>query len=217
MMKWWGWGDPSISFDISDKPNLWPFIRNTLGLTDETRAAPVSRDKIVLPVPTLQKEFTAAVRRVLAEDQVSTDDDERLLHAYGKSFPDIFRARNGIFRRLPDMIILPRSHEDVVAVIQVASAHGVAIIPFGGGTNIVGCLEVTEPKTRMVVSLDLREMNRLLSIDKVSLTATIQAGALGPKLEADLEEKGFALGHHPDSFQYSTLGGWIATRSAGMQ
>jgi len=115
------------------------------------------------------------------------------------------------------MVLLPETHEEVEAIVKAAHAANVVIVPFGGGTNIVGGVNPIDGQSRMVVSLNLRCMNRLLSIDKFSHTATIQAGALGPKLEKDLLAEGYSLGHHPDSFEYSTLGGWLATRSAGMQ
>jgi alkyldihydroxyacetonephosphate synthase len=114
-------------------------------------------------------------------------------------------------------VVFPKDHDEVEALVREADLRGVVIIPFGGGTNIVGCVNPQADAECMVVSLDMRDMNRLLSVDENSLTAVIQAGALGPKLEEDLVERGFSLGHYPDSFEYSTLGGWLATRSAGMQ
>ncbi|MBX9766834.1 MAG: FAD-binding oxidoreductase [Bdellovibrionales bacterium] len=217
MMKWWGWGSENMSFPMENKPNLWPWIRNKLGIQSEKKVSPIELEKITLAAPVLNEAFVADVRTFLNSDQIKSDKMERLLHSYGKSFPDLFRVRRGEVKRAPDMILLPNTHQQVEKIVQSANKHNVCVIPFGGGTNIVGGVEPRETSNRMVVTLNLREMNKLISVDPYSMTATIQAGALGPKLEADLAKKGFNLGHYPDSFEYSTLGGWLATRSAGMQ
>jgi alkyldihydroxyacetonephosphate synthase len=217
MMKWWGWGDPRFSFPMQNKPELWPWIKKTLKMTEETLTPPVARESITLNPPVLNDAFIQALSSFLKSDQLTFDDDERLLHSYGKSYPDLFRVRRGVVLRAPDLVLLPERHEDVEAIVRIAHEMNVCLIPFGGGTNIVGGVNPEDNAGRTVASLDMRRMNRLISVDFYSRTATIQAGALGPKLEADLAEKGYSLGHYPDSFEYSTLGGWLATRSAGMQ
>jgi len=180
------------------------------------KVPPVDRERIRLSAPRLNASFCAEIEKELKCDQIAIDEDERLLHSFGKSYPDLFRVRRGEVDHPPDMVILPETNANVEAVVRSAHRNNVCIIPFGGGTNIVGGINPMD-NARMVVSLDMRRMNRLVSIDAYSMTATIQAGALGPKLEKDLQEKGFSLGHFPDSFEFSTLGGWLATRSAGMQ
>lgn len=217
MMKWWGWGSPDVLFPMDKKPELWPWIQKKVGLSESRATLPVERKRIQLPKPKLEAAFCAEIERFLKGDQITIDDEERLLHSYGKSYPDLLRVRRGEITHAPDMVLLPEKHEDVEHVVQAAARSNVCIVPFGGGTNIVGGVNPLDRQSRMVVSLDMRRMNRLVSIDKYSMTAVIQAGALGPKLEADLEKEGYSLGHHPDSFEFSTLGGWLATRSAGMQ
>jgi len=217
MMKWWGWGKAEYSFPMDNKPSLWPWIQNKLGLHGATPIAPVPREKIRLPPSRIHADFLRKLEAIFKPEQLSTDEDERLLHSYGKSYPDLFRVRRGEIQRAPDLVCLPESHEQVERLMELAHAEGVCVIPFGGGTNIVGGIEPLERGQRTVVTLDLRRMNRVLSVDPYSMTATIQAGALGPELEAQLEAQGFSLGHYPDSFEFSTLGGWLATRSAGMQ
>jgi alkyldihydroxyacetonephosphate synthase len=202
---------------MAEKPRLWPWICQELALKDPRPVRPVDRSAIRLPDPVIHPDFLAGLERVLQPRQILRGEDERLLHAYGKSYPDLVRVRRGQVDRAPDLVILPEGHADVEAVIGLAHAHRVCVIPFGGGTNIVGGVNPLDRPDRMVVSLDLRPMNRLLSLDPVSLTATIEAGALGPKLEEDLQRRGYSLGHHPDSYEFSTLGGWLAARSAGMQ
>jgi alkyldihydroxyacetonephosphate synthase len=218
MMKWWGWGDPKITFPMADKPNLWPWIAKKLGVVSTAPTAlPVDLESIRLPTTRASTELLAEIHQVLRPEQITVDPLERLLHTYGKSFPDLFCVRNAVIRRAPDAVLFPDSHQQVEALVQLAQRFNFCLIPFGGGTNIVGGInpEVDEP--RPMLTLSLRNMRRLISIDKESRTATIQAGALGPKLEADLAQLGHSLGHYPDSFEYSTLGGWLATRSAGMQ
>ena len=217
MMKWWGWGDKDFTFPMADKPQLWPWIMKKVGLPDAVTTPAVERKRITLPKARMDSGFCADIEKVLKGDQILLDDEERLLHCFGKSYPDLIRVRRGEIKRAPDMVLLPDSHEQVEAIVRSAHGHTVCLIPFGGGTNIVGGVEPLDRQNRMVVTLDMRRMNRVLSVDKYSNTAVIQAGALGPKLEADLATQGYTLGHHPDSFEYSTLGGWLATRSAGMQ
>lgn len=216
MMKWWGWGDEKFEFPMKEKPELWPWIAKTLDLRTERVTKPVPRDEIKLEPARRHDAFLSSLWRFLKSDQVADDDDTRLIHSYGKSYPDLFNIRRGVIRRAPDMVVYPEGHGQVEEIVRCAAAHGVVLIPFGGGTNITG--GVTPAQTeRMVVTLDMARMNQVLSLDPYSNTATIEAGALGPKLEKDLQDRGYSLGHCPDSFEYSSLGGWLATRSAGMQ
>jgi alkyldihydroxyacetonephosphate synthase len=125
--------------------------------------------------------------------------------------------REGMVTYAPDLVIYPESHSEVRALVELACRHRVLLIPFGGGSNIAGCLEPLASDDRAAVSLDMRRMDRVLSIDKESSVACIDAGALGPRMEEQLNRAGLTLGHFPDSFLFSTVGGWVATRSAGMQ
>ena len=216
-MKWWGWGYEDVSFDDSNKPALWPYLKRELQVDTEERKLPVSFDEINLPEKKTNKSFVDALKGVLSDDQVFDDKKTRLVHAAGKSFRDLWRLRHGIVEYAPDCIVFPESEKDVVAIVRAANEHGVALIPFGGGSNIAGCLEPRDRKDRLVVSLDMSRMNRVLEVDQHSLTASIQPGVYGQHMEDQLAEHGVTLGHFPDSFLHSTLGGWVATRSAGMQ
>jgi alkyldihydroxyacetonephosphate synthase len=218
MMKWWGWGDPNITFPMADKPALWPWIAKKLGvMSNSPTTTPVDLASIQLPATRAGEELLADLHVILKPGQVALDALQRLLHSYGKSFPDLFCVRNGVVKRAPDAVLFPDSHEQVEALVKLAYRRDFCLVPFGGGTNIVGGINPSVDEARPLLTLSLRNMNRLISLDSESRTATIQAGALGPKLEADLAERGHSLGHYPDSFEYSTLGGWLATRSAGMQ
>lgn len=217
-MKWWGWGAEDFEFPMANKPDLWPFIRRKSGLSpDARRAAPVQEKDVRLSPPEVHPELLRALRGQLKEEQIRTDDRDRLVHAYGKSFPDLFRARRGVIERAPDLVVYPDCHDEVEFILNEAKRVGAKVVPFGGGTNIVGGVEHRDAGGFTRVTLDLRRMNRLLDLDPRSQTATLEAGAVGPVLEETLQAKGYSLGHYPDSFEYSTLGGWLATRSAGMQ
>ena len=216
-MKWWGWGDEDVTFSDADKPKLWPYLGGELGLEEGVPVPPVSFEEINLPVAKTNLPFTAALKGALKADQISEDKKDRLIHAAGKAFRDLLRLRRGQVDYAPDLIVYPSNEDDVVAIIKAANEHDAVIIPFGGGTNIAGCLEPKDRNGRFIVSLDMWRMNRVLSVDKKSLIARIQAGVYGPHMEEQLEQENVTLGHFPDSFVHSTLGGWVATRSAGMQ
>lgn len=218
-MKWHGWGHPHVTFPMEDKPDLWPFVREKLGMSRDLYHPAVKIEDIKLPANRFSDPAATKIEieKMLGADRASIDDYQRLVHAFGKSFPDLWRARAGIVATAPDIIAWPASHEDVVAVIAWAKKNKVHVIPFGGGTNIAGALDVKEEAKRPVLSLDMRGMGRLLELQEDSNLALLETGAVGPAIEAQLGERGFSLGHFPDSFEFSTLGGWIATRSAGMQ
>jgi len=217
-MKWWGWGDEQTEFDISNRPDLWPFIKHNLGIEGEPPSCrPVEFESIALPQACVDSEFLRELARRVGPGRIAAGKKERLAHAFGKSFRDLWRVRHGIVTYAPDCVIYPANAEEVRAIVDTAVRRQVRIIPFGGGSNIAGCLEPTRRDNRMVVSVDMRSMDRVLALDAESETALFEAGALGPRLEEQLNREGFTLGHFPDSFPFSTLGGWVATRSAGMQ
>lgn len=218
-MKWYGWGDTHKAFDITQRPALWPYIVRSFAIENNMAVTTPAKNlnEIILPSSYLNDAFLTVLRTIVKEDQIKIDDHERLLHTYGKSFRDLWRVRNGIISAAPDCVCYPLSEQEIVQLIDAAVTADVIIIPFGGGSNIAGCLEVRETHQRMVVSLDLRRMNRVIAIDHYSMTARVQPGTLGPQLEAQLNAQGMTLGHFPDSFEHSSIGGWVATRSAGMQ
>jgi alkyldihydroxyacetonephosphate synthase len=215
-MKWWGWGSEDESLSLSDKPHLLSFITNRLGLsaTLEIRN-PLDFNKIELSPVLENPQFIKDLQGQLEPEQISSDKMERLVHAFGKSFRDLWCVRNGKVKYAPDCVIYPESDEDVRCLLESAARNNVVLVPFGGGTNISGCLEPLN-QGRMVVSVDMKGMSRLLHLDSYSQIARFQAGVLGPELETQLNAQGYTLGHFPDSFVYSSLGGWVCTRGAGM-
>ena len=216
-MKWWGWGDEEVGFGSRAHPGLWPYAKAVLGVEEEDlETPPVPIEAARLREAIRHDGFLSELRLWMRPDQICDSRRERLVHAYGKGLRDLFRMRRGMAEGAPDLVLYPENEHDVLMTIRAAANHDVVVIPFGGGSNIAGCLERTETR-RMVVSLDMRRMRRVLAVDMESCAARIEAGAFGPDLEEQLQSYGLTLGHFPDSFLHSTLGGWIATRSAGMQ
>ena len=214
-MKWWGWGEESVEFTHEDKPALAPFLREVLGI--DVTGAGVSAppfERLEVPDPDLPDALRAALERAA---DVSVDAHDRVVHARGKSLRDLVRQRRGELGRLPDAVVRPADEAGVEGVVRAVLEADAVLIPFGGGSSISGSLEPPAGESRPVVSLDLSRLASVLDVDPVSRLARVQAGVLGPDLERQLGERGWTLGHFPDSFTHSTLGGWIATRSSGMQ
>ena len=217
-MKWWGWGPEGAEFTHADKPALGPFIREVLGLDVARITAPVpSFDSLAVPDSRLGAPLRDALERALGPSGVSIDAMDRVVHARGKSLRDLIRQRRGDLPRVPDVVVRPADEDEVTAVLAAAVSHDAVVIAFGGGSSISGSLEPPADETRPVISVDLERIAALLELDRASGLARVGAGVLGPALEDQLRAHGYTLGHLPDSFTYSTLGGWIATRSSGMQ
>jgi alkyldihydroxyacetonephosphate synthase len=217
-MKWWGWGHEGVAFTHEDKPGLRGFIQRVLAL-DLTRPGtpPLAFDELTVSEPVLGDALRGALEDAVGAEHVSTDALDRVVHARGKSLRDLVRHRGGDVGRVPDVVVRPGDEAAVEGVLRAALAGDAVVIPFGGGTNISGSLEAPPAETRTVVSVDMSRLNQVLEIDDGSRLARVQAGVFGPDLERQLNARGWTMGHFPDSFTHSTLGGWIATRSSGMQ
>lgn len=143
--------------------------------------------------------------------------EDRFFRCHSQAPRDFYILKHSHYKRIPDIVIWPRSHKEVVKVVKRANEHNVVIIPVGGLTNVTCANNCPEEEKRMIVSLDMTQMNRMLWLDKNSLLACFEAGIAGQDLERTLQERGFIMGHEPDSLEFSTLGGWIATRSSGIK
>ena len=218
-MKWWGWGKDGVGFHHEDKPGFAPFVLQAVGLDLSTATAvkEPSFSDIAIPASTAPAEFLAALTAIAGDDHVTTDDLVRAIHTYGKSLRDLVRMRANVIDRAPDVVVYPADEAQVQAIVDAAVAADAVIIPFGGGSNIAGSLEPLPAEKRTIISLDLGRLRLVLDIDEESGLARIQAGSQGPDLEKQLNDKGWTIGHFPDSFTHSTVGGWVATRSSGMQ
>jgi alkyldihydroxyacetonephosphate synthase len=203
-----GWGDPSRRTGLPPHARRW--LDREVGLGRPSRPVP-----LVLPPSALPAAARAALVDAVGSAHVLDDDDARARRAAGRSYVDLLRLRAGRPAAAPDAVVLPGSADEVEAVLRACSAHGVAVVPFGGGTSVVGGVEPLRGGAAGVVTLDLRRLDRLLAVDHASLTATFEAGVRGPAAEGLLAEHGLQLGHLPQSFEHASLGGYAATRSAG--
>ena len=206
MLRWNGYGEETITYPLSQSAKA--YFGQILG--DAKPPPDVHRAAVIVPPP-----YPFSKPHPLFE----CDDEIRLRHALGQSFPDLASKRFGQFSRFPDAVAFPESEEDVSDLLAWARRAGAQVIPFGGGTSVVGGINPTkkEEDDRPVLTISLARLNDLRSLDETSQLATFGAGTLGPYVEAQLRAHGFTLGHYPQSFEQSSLGGWIATRSAGQQ
>ena len=217
-MKWWGWGVEGVAFHHEDKPAFRPFVIEAIDLDVNTEpTAAMSMDPLDVPRPMIGDELIDELADAVGRPNVVSDEADRIVHTYGKSVRDLLRLRAGDIPRVPDVVVYPGSEAEVQLVVDRAVAANAVLIPFGGGSSISGSLHAPADETRPVISVDLGRMNQVLSVDQESGLARIQAGTLGPDIESQLGAQGWTLGHFPDSFTHSTLGGWVATRSSGMQ
>ena len=206
-LKHWGWGYEDEQPSHDEQRSAAQFLSAYLGFG-------LSEPKRPAPLPPLTKPRLSPPESLT--DICATDDYERALHSYGRSYRDIVRAFHGRFDHPPDVVAHPRDEPEVQAVLDWALSAGAAVIPFGGGTSVVGGVEPRVGDSYAgVVTIDLKALDRVLEVDPVSQAARIQAGATGPVLEEQLATHGLTLRHFPQSFQFSTLGGWIATRAGG--
>lgn len=214
-LSWWGWGDPSRVPDLS--PAVLGLLSDGLGVTGSI-GRPGAPDEVRLEPVRLAPTTAAALGAVVGEANVSDDHEVRLRHALGRSTPDLLALRAGQPLPAPDLVVAPADHEQIAGLLTIASRERVAVVPFGGGTSVVGGLTVSSPQARHFagwVALDLRRMRALLELDEESQLAVVQPGLRGREAEGLLQDRGYTIGHFPQSFRYATLGGFAAARSSG--
>ncbi len=209
--SWRGWGDPALVPELPDA--VWQLLEAGLGLRRASaRAAPPAP---ALPDSRIERDAFAELSAVVGAEHVRTDDEARLAHTRGKSTVDLLRLRAGDASDAPDAVILPAGHEEVLEALRLCGQRRLAVVPFGGGTSVVAGLAPDAGAFAGVVALDVRRMNGLLALDETSRLAVLEPGLRGPEAEALLGERGYTIGHFPQSFEYATLGGFAATRSSG--
>jgi alkyldihydroxyacetonephosphate synthase len=213
-MKWWGWGEEDETFPLPDPEGFWAYVRQRLGETGESPRID-SLEAVDVRPSRLEGRDLEALRRAASEGAVATDAVARAVYSSGKGYCDMLRLRRGEVPNPTDAVVWPETEEQVAAILDLAAGRGIAVVPFGGGTSVVGGLQPA--RDRPCITLHLGRLSRVIAVDPIAGTATVGAGILGPALEQQLNARGFTMGHFPQSFQYSSLGGWIATRSGGQK
>jgi alkyldihydroxyacetonephosphate synthase len=211
-MRWWGWGDPDHAPALP--PHALGFLAETVEIAHDPRP-PVALAHVHLSPPAAGEARLEALRAIVGEENVRDGHSERVVHAAGKGYPDLVRIRAGEPEGAPDAVVLPGSHEQVRAVLELCGRTSLAVVPFGGGTSVVGGVAPLRGAHEGVLALDMRRMDAVIELDRESRTVAVQAGIRAPALERHLAARGLTLGHFPQSFEYVSLGGCAATRSAG--
>jgi alkyldihydroxyacetonephosphate synthase len=206
--KWWGWGDPAVSPALDDE--ALGVLQERIG---ELEVWPLAHGLEEFELPAAEA-LPAALVDAVGDGNVFTDDEDRVRHATGRGYVDLARLRNGALEAAPDAVVMPPDAESLRRVIDICAVEGIAVVPFGGGTSVVGGVEPIRGDHGRLISLDLGAL-RDVEVDERSLTTRLGAGLRGPEAEAALGRQGLTLGHFPQSFEYATVGGFAATRSAG--
>jgi alkyldihydroxyacetonephosphate synthase len=212
-MRWWGWGEDGHDAPLSATAQA--LLAAELGPLPAGHRDPVALDDVRLSASALPASARERLVSAVGAEHVCDDRFSRVTHAAGRGYHDLVRLRAGDAEGAPDAVVYPGSAEDVAAVLRACADEQVAVVPFGGGTSVVGGVEPFRGRFPAVVALDLARLDQLLAVDPISLTATVQGGMTGPALEETLAEHELTLGHFPQSFEFSTVGGWVATRSSG--
>ena len=230
----WGYTDTRFEFDgprsVRVTGNRYPVtgysLPDFIPFAEEVLGVPINPDEIVeeverLPLPASSRNegFLTELAGGLDAGQVSLSDQDRIVHSHGQlSVDEIYRLiYMGSLSKVVDAVLFPESEEDVRLIVSAAVSHDICLVPYGGGTNVSGALACPVGEERMIASVDMRRMNRILEVDEENHSALVEAGISGKELERDLEARGYTCGHDPDSVELSTLGGWIATNASGMK
>jgi len=211
-MKWNAWGDPAAAKPLSD--GIRALLEGALGV-DGSTSAELTDDEVRLRPSALSSTDREALENVVGAAYCVVDDRDRLLRAGGKSTLDLLRRKDSGPQDAPDAALLPGDEDQVAQILHYCAQAGIAVVPFGGGTSVVGGLDPIRGDFKAVVSLDLRRLNELHHLDEVSGEAELGAGLTGPQAEELLGALGFSIGHFPQSFQFASIGGYAATRSSG--
>jgi len=206
--NWWGWGDPAIAPELDAE--ALGVLRERIG---ELEPWPLASELDGFALPPLQP-LPAALTEAVGIEAIFTSNEDRLRHSSGRGYADLARMRGGSLEAAPDAVVIPADAQALRRVLDVCATEGIAVVPFGGGTSVVGGVEPLRGEHQRLISLDLGAL-REVSVDHRSLTARLGAGLRGPEAEAALGREGLTLGHFPQSFEYATIGGFAATRSAG--
>jgi len=210
MVNWCGWGNESESYTLENHPFFLPFLEMKFKVKLSHRPPP-EKPPQKIPASALKSGTRKTLISIVGDDNFSEDGYLRLTHSRGKSYKDLVLLRDGHAGKIVDAVLFPKEEGEILKILGMASKEFIEIIPFGGGTTVLGGVTPTKNPSLCVDMMHFKT----LDLDEISHTATLGAGLRGPEIEERLERKGFTLGHFPQSFEFSTLGGWVATRSAG--
>jgi len=228
------WGFRDTRFDFTEKGDVTirgsryelsgkeltrflPWVREMLQCDVNPRNINAPHYPTTISEPRIKPDFLAALQTFLNPTQIDTNGETRLRHGHGHTQEEMYAIKYTRLERIPDLVVYPESESQVKTLVESALAHGVSLIPYGGGTNVTDALRCDEREQRTIVSVDMRRMNRILWIDRENMMAHIEAGAVGRHIIAAMKNHGLTMGHEPDSVEFSTLGGWIATNASGMK
>ena len=206
-------------YELSGKelPRFLPWVREVLECDVNPRNINAPSYPTTIPDPQVSSAFVNDLKQFLRPDQLDKAGERRLRHGHGHSQEEMYSIKYTRLGRIPDIVVYPESEAEVVNLVEAAKKHGVSLIPYGGGTNVTDALRCDTREQRTIASVDMRRMNRILWIDRTNMMACIEAGAVGRNIMRELEKYGVTMGHEPDSVEFSTLGGWIATNASGMK
>ena len=195
-----------------------PFVEEVLGIEFKIKPKVEELDKKHVDKAFVNHDFISELRSKFDEDRFTEEENERLLHSHGQhSTDEVYKVLYGKLKKFTDLVFYIESEEEAIELIELAKKHDVCLIPYGGGTNVTNALRPPEDEHRMIVTVDTRRLNKIESLDKENLMVTVQSGITGKDLEKALNKEGFTVGHEPDSYEFSTVGGWISTNAAGMK
>ena len=207
--NYWGWGYSDFQFPQENLEHFKAMLKAALQIKEFEQHQAKAVEELNLRAPRFK--LPAPLEPIC-----SASNYDRASHSYGKAFRDVWRGFHGHFPNPPDYVAFPKIEEEIIQLMQFATAHAIALVPVGGGSSVCGGIEpTTNDRYQGVISVDMKHFKQILEVDKASRSAHIQAGIYGPALEAALKPHGFTLRHYPQSFEFSTLGGWIATRAGG--
>lgn len=214
-MRWWGWGVDGNDSPIT--PDAEEMLVQKIGM-DVTAHHPLPNiAEVHLPDSRLLSDDISALQEAVPNGTVSVEHDTRLKHALGRSYPDLARLRAGVIDIAPDAVVAATTEQELIDLLKVCTERGIAVITFGGGTSVVGGVEAYDGGFGKAIALSMVNFNKILGIDTEAETVEVQAGVFGPDLEAALQPLGLTVGHFPQSFEFSTVGGWMACRSSGQE
>ncbi|MCB0283626.1 MAG: glycerol-3-phosphate dehydrogenase [Calditrichaeota bacterium] len=218
MKEFWRWGDPETVYSVKKRPLFFPFLKEVLNINDKADAFIPGWKESEIKHSIITDEQFKELQSILGVTNIDTGLQSRLIHSFGKSYHDLLKIKLGITDHITDAVIFPESEQQITAVLKWSVQNKFAVVPYAGGTSVVGGVGAyKDPSQKGILTLSMARFNQIIEIDKDGLFVDVRAGVFGPDLEKALVEHELTLGHFPESFEFSTVGGWIATRSAGQQ